>query len=191
MISLFKKKLTPDQQEEILKFAHNFFHICHPCRAAFDEFQSHTGQLYRTSRESLQKDVEPEGVNSLIEEARVAVKQYTHFLTSTHDKYLSLKPPAKWYPKELRKVYDSWGVNLSGEVGYLAYVTKALQPPKPLAHEPQIGNSQLNVFVQGLNYLSFFETMLRRLRQYDVRSTELLLGIDLSHEDRERIINQP
>jgi hypothetical protein len=125
-----------------------------------------------------------------VEEAQVACKQYTQFLTRTHDKYLNLKPPAKWYPKKLRKVYDSWGLYLLGEVKYLEGVTEALQPPKPLAHEPEIGNDKLNVFVSDFNILSHFETRLRELPQYDLRSTELLLGIDLSYEDEKRIISQ-
>jgi hypothetical protein len=186
---LFKKKLTREQQEEILKFAHNFYHICAPCRKAFDELHSHTSQLYKICKAALQRDVEPEGVDTLIEEARVACEQYTQFLTSTHDKYRSINPPAKWYPKELREVYDSWGVGLEGELGYLEGVTKALQPPKPLSHDPQIG-SNLNLFVQSLNYVAYFETTLRKLRQYDMRSTELLLGIDLSYEEQEGIISR-
>lgn len=189
-MSLFKKKLTLGQQEEVLKFAHNFYAICSPCREAFTEFQSQTSELYHICTESLERDIEPEGVNTLVEKARVACKKYAQFLASTHDKYLNLKPPAKWYPKELRKVYDSWGVCLSGEMQCLQEAIKALQLPKPLAHEPRIGNDKLNLFIGGLNYLSFFEIRLRELPLYDLRSTELLLGIDLSFEDEKRIMGQ-
>lgn len=189
-MSLFKRKLTREQQEEVLKFAHHFYSICSPCRRVFTKFQSRTSQLYHICREALQQDIEPEGVSTLVEETRAACEEYAQFLASAHDKYTNLKPPAKWYPKELRKAYESWGVCLSGEKGYLQGAITALQPPKPLAHEPRIGNDKLNIFVGGLNYLAFFEVRLQQLPLYDVRSTELLLGIDLSFEDVKRITEQ-
>ncbi len=187
---LFRARLTPSQQEEVLKFAHRFYSICSPCRKAFTEFQSGTSQLYHICRESLQYDTEPEGVSTLVETARTACEQYARFLVSTQIKYANLRPPAKWYPKELRKAYDSWRVCLSGEMGYLQGAIKALEPPKPLAHEPRIGNDKLNMFCGGLNYLSFFEMRLRELPLYDFRQTELLLGIDLSFEEEKRIMEE-
>ncbi|GEM_PF-4928378 len=105
-------------------------------------------------------------------------------------KYTNLKTPAKWYPKELRKAYDSWRVCLSAEMRYLQWAIKALEPPKPLAHEPRIGNDKLNIFCAGLNYLSFFEMRLRELPLYDFRSAELLLGIDLGFEEEKRIMKE-
>jgi hypothetical protein len=189
-MGLFKAKLIRSQQEEVLKFAGRFYSICSPCLKAFTEFQSGTSQLYHICIEALQQDTEPEGVSTLIEATRAACEQYAQFLASTHNKYTTLKPPAKWYPKKIRKAYDSWGVCLSGEMKFLQGVIGALQPPKPLAHEPRIGNDKLNMFVGGLNYLSFFEIRLRQLPLYDFRSTELLLGIDLSFEEEKRIMEE-
>lgn len=189
-MGLFKKKLTPEQQEEVLKFAYRFHSVCSPCREAFAEFQSRTSTLYHICREALDRETEPEGVSTLVGAAQVACENYMQFLARSHEKYLNLKPSPKWYPKELRKVYDSWGVCLSGEVGYLQLPIQALQLPNPLAHEPRTRNDKLNLFVSGLDYLSFFEMRLRELPMYDLRSTELLLGIDLSFDDEKRIMEQ-
>jgi hypothetical protein len=190
-MSLFKRKLTPWQQEEVLKFAHDFYSICSPCQEAFTEFASHIGDLYHICKESLQRNAKLEGVDYMVIKAREASVKYAEFLVSTYDKYLNLKKPAKWYPKELRKVYDTWGVCLHGEIEYLrCAVIYGLQLPKPLEHQPEVGNDKLNLFVSGVNYVSFFETRLRQSPLYDVRSTELLLGIDLSFEDVKRITQQ-
>lgn len=189
-MSLFKRKLTREQQEEVLEFAHNFHMICSPCQGAFTEFQSRTSHLYQICRAALQQDVEPDGVSALVAEVLPACDQYARLLASVHERYASLRPPAKWYPKELRRTHDSWGVCLSGERKYLELVIEALQPPRPLAHEPRIGNDKLGLFIGGLNYLSLFEMRLRELLPHDVRSTALLLGIDLSFEDVERITRE-
>jgi hypothetical protein len=140
---LFKRKLTTDQQKEILKFANNFYSICSPCREAYDELHSCTAELYYICKEALQQDIEPEGVDTLIENAQEACEKYAMFLANTYDRYLNVSSPAKWYPKKLRKAYDSWGVCLHGQIAYLNAAKNALQPPKPLAHEPRISNDKL------------------------------------------------
>jgi len=186
MRGLFRRKYTRTQQEEVLKFAHRFYSACSPYREASAKFLPCTSQLRKVCLDAKLQDTEPEGVNALIEETRVACEEYAQFLARTHDKYANLKAPAKWYPKKLRKAYQSWGVCLSGEITYLQWVVGALQPPKPLARE--LGHDKLNIFVQGLNLVAFYENKLRDEPLYGVASAELLLGTDLSPEELQNII---
>lgn len=188
-MSLFRKKLTSSQHKEILRFAHSFYSICSPCGEAFSKFQSQISPLYQICREALMRDIEPEGVSVLlVGEVQEACLQYAQFLTDVLRKYQNLGQPARWYPRGLRKACESRMVCLSGEMRYLEMAIKGIASPKPLAHEPRIGNDKLNLFVAGLNYMSFFEIRLKELPIYDLRSTELLLGVDLSFEDEKRIM---
>jgi len=43
-----------------------------------------------------------------------------------------------------------------GHESALEFVSKWLQPPDPLAHQPDAGNDKLNMYVQGLHLITIY-----------------------------------
>ena len=180
-MGLFSKKLTSTQEVELQELAKTFYTARQEYEKVLAEVYSKTKDLYYICRNVLQEDRElkareylvdlagdyrhpqyvyriPEktaDIKKLIAKATDAIRACLEFLTDTQKRMKHIKI-ASWYPKKYKKAYDLWNEYLGLVIHHFDILTRVLQPPDVLKHDPGHGNDKLNIFVQYLNEIAMF-----------------------------------
>lgn len=178
-MGLFSKKLTSTQEAELQEMARTLHTVREQYERALIDMHSEIKDLYSICRQALKEGRElgeseylldavgdyrhpdhlrriPEervDANTLIENAKEAIRIFIDSLTDLRAKILSIKP-ADWYPKKYRKAHDSWDSYFKSILQFTGTAADMLKSPEPLKNDPEHGNSKLNVFAYSLNTIA-------------------------------------